>query len=88
MRWDPLHDLVAWHTRAQGRVPDAHGWTPPVDVYETADSYTVIVELAGFTSSPGNGRLKAAPVSSSTSSADTARSRASSNSRSRSLCAK
>ena len=49
MRWDPLHDLVAWHTRAQGGVPDASGWTPPVDVYETPDSYTVIVELAGFT---------------------------------------
>jgi HSP20 family protein len=49
MRWDPLHDLVAWHTRGpQARVPDASGWMPPVDVYETADHYTVIVELAGF----------------------------------------
>lgn len=49
MRWDPLHDLVAWHTRTQhGQAPDASGWMPPVDVYETADAYTVIVELAGF----------------------------------------
>jgi HSP20 family protein len=50
MRWDPLHDLVAWHTHTHARVPDASGWTPPVDVYETPDSYTVIVELAGFSS--------------------------------------
>lgn len=49
MRWDPLHDLVAWHSRtAHARTPDGAGWLPPVDVYETATAYTVIVELAGF----------------------------------------
>jgi HSP20 family protein len=49
MRWDPLHDLVAWHARGQHALaPDASGWLPPVDVYETADAFTVIVELAGF----------------------------------------
>jgi HSP20 family protein len=49
MRWDPLHELVAWQTRGQlARVPDASGWMPPVDVYETPDAYTIIVELAGF----------------------------------------
>jgi HSP20 family protein len=49
MRWDPLHDLVAWHSRTQhARTPDAAGWLPPVDVYETATAYMVIVELAGF----------------------------------------
>ena len=49
MRWDPLNDLLAWHSHTQhARKPDAAGWLPPVDVYETATAYTVIVELAGF----------------------------------------
>jgi HSP20 family protein len=49
MRWDPLHELVAWHTHGpHARRADASGWMPPVDVYETADHYTVIIELAGF----------------------------------------
>jgi HSP20 family protein len=50
MRWDSLHDFVAWHQRAhQPQAPESSGWLPPVDLYETADAYTIAIELAGFT---------------------------------------
>ncbi len=49
MRWDPLHDFVAWHQRVQRAQSAATGWTPPVDVYETPDAYTIVIELAGLT---------------------------------------
>jgi HSP20 family protein len=50
MRWDSLHDFVAWHHRAhQPQAPESSGWLPPVDLYETADAYIITIELAGFT---------------------------------------
>lgn len=49
MRWDSLHDLVAWHHRAhQPQAADSSGWLPPVDLYETADAFVITIELAGF----------------------------------------
>ena len=36
-RWDPLRDLLALHEQIGQLVgTDAPGWTPPVDLYETA----------------------------------------------------
>ena len=38
-RWDPLRDLLALHEQLGQLVgTDAPGWTPPVDLYETADA--------------------------------------------------
>lgn len=55
MRWDPQHDLVAWHHRAhQPQTAQSSGWLPPVDLYETADAFVVTIELAGFTTDDFN----------------------------------
>jgi len=49
-RWDPLHDLLALHERLN-RVgtEDSPGWTPAVDLYETADRFVLSIELPGLT---------------------------------------
>jgi len=49
-RWDPLRDLLALHEHL-GRLvgADAPGWTPPVDLYETAADYVLAAELPGLT---------------------------------------
>jgi HSP20 family protein len=45
-RWDPLHDLLSLHERLNRLGSDeAPGWTPAVDLYETADRFVVSVEL-------------------------------------------
>lgn len=45
-RWDPLHDLLALHERLNHiGSDDMPGWTPAVDIYETADRFVVSVEL-------------------------------------------
>jgi HSP20 family protein len=49
-RWDPLRDLLALHEQI-GQVvgTDAPGWTPPVDLYETAGGFVLAAELPGLT---------------------------------------
>ena len=49
-RWDPLHDLLALHERMNRLGPDdPPGWTPAVDLYETADRFVLSIELPGLT---------------------------------------
>jgi HSP20 family protein len=49
MRWEPLHELVVWHSRAP-RLPgtDTLGWAPSTDLYETSDAFCIAIELPGF----------------------------------------
>jgi len=48
-RWDPLRDLLALHEQLGQLVgTDAPGWTPPVDLYETAIEYVLTAELPGL----------------------------------------
>ena len=45
-RWDPLRDLLALHEQLGHLVgSDAPGWTPPVDLFETADEYVLTAEV-------------------------------------------
>lgn len=48
-RWDPLRDLLALHEQIGQLVgADAPGWTPPVDLYETADDFVLMAEVPGL----------------------------------------
>jgi HSP20 family protein len=49
MPWDPVRDLRVWQERLErlsAHHPDS--WTPPIDVYETADRYVIAAELPGL----------------------------------------
>jgi HSP20 family protein len=49
MTWDPFREMMAMHERlGRPQGPEA-GWTPPVDVFETAECYVVSAELPGLT---------------------------------------
>jgi HSP20 family protein len=47
-RWDPIRDLLAIQQRLDRFAPGQAGWTPPVDVHETPDSYVITAELPGL----------------------------------------
>ncbi len=48
-RWDPLRDLLSLHEQLGHLVgTDAPGWTPPVDLYETAVDFVLTAELPGL----------------------------------------
>lgn len=48
-RWDPLRDLLSLHEQLGHLVAnDAPGWTPPVDLYETATGFVLVAELPGM----------------------------------------
>jgi HSP20 family protein len=48
-RWDPLRDLIALHEQIGQLVgTDAPGWTPAVDLYETADAFILTADLPGL----------------------------------------
>ena len=45
----PLRDLLALHEQIGQLVgTDAPGWTPPVDLYETANAFVLTAELPGL----------------------------------------
>jgi HSP20 family protein len=48
-RWDPLRDLLALHDQIGQLVgTDAPGWTPAVDLYETAGAFVLTAEVPGL----------------------------------------
>jgi HSP20 family protein len=48
-RWDSLRDLLALHEQIGQLVgADAPGWTPPVDLFETATEFVLTAELPGL----------------------------------------
>jgi HSP20 family protein len=50
MPWDPPRDVRAWQERLERLAAHhADSWTPPIDVYETAESYVITAELPGLT---------------------------------------
>ena len=47
-RWDPIRDLLAIQQHLDRFAPGQQGWTPPVDLYETAEEYVLTAELPGL----------------------------------------
>jgi HSP20 family protein len=50
MSWDHWREVQAWRDRLD-RLSNLHrdSWAPPIDVYETADSYVITAEVPGLT---------------------------------------
>lgn len=49
MSWDLMRELAAWQERLGRLAPHAaEPWSPPIDVYETADAYVVMAEVPGL----------------------------------------
>jgi HSP20 family protein len=59
--WDPLGDILSLQetvnrlleealspTRLESHLPPSGAWTPPADVYETGESFVVLMELPGI----------------------------------------
>src|SRR5262245_25921670 len=47
--WDPLRELRSWQERLERlSTPQTDSWTPPIDVYETAEHYVIAAELPGL----------------------------------------
>src|SRR6185295_19423795 len=52
MPWDPIRDLLTMQERLESLFGRATpGWVPPVDLSESADRYTLTVELPGLSRS-------------------------------------
>ncbi len=47
-RWDPIRDLLAIQQHLDRFSPEQSGWTPAVDLHETADGYVLTAELPGL----------------------------------------
>jgi HSP20 family protein len=47
-RWDPVHDLLAIQQRLDPFASGPAGWTPAVDLQETAGEYVLTAELPGL----------------------------------------
>lgn len=47
-RWDPLSDLLAVQHRLEQLSSTPQGWSPAVDLCETADAFIVTAELPGL----------------------------------------
>jgi HSP20 family protein len=50
MPWDPRNEVQAWRDRLDRLAnPRPEAWAPPIDVYETRDTYVVTAEVPGLT---------------------------------------
>lgn len=47
-RWDPIRDLLAIQQHLERFAPGQPGWTPPVDLHETATEYVLTAEVPGL----------------------------------------
>ena len=48
-RWDPFRDFLTIQHRLERLSTGPQGWTPPMDLCETATSYILTAELPGVT---------------------------------------